>query len=64
MPELENLVLEIREIKKGLDKDLFQIARFGYICWIKSSREKPQIERIKFLRDYMKVYENEYRKRV
>jgi len=64
MPELEKIISEIRQIKSRLDYDTFKIARFGYKCWMRVYRSRPQIERLKFLRDYMKAYENECRIRL
>jgi len=57
--ELDKIILEIRDIKKDFSEETFQTARFGYRCWIKTNRDKSIMERLKFMRDYFKTYENQ-----
>jgi hypothetical protein len=55
--EISDIVSEIKEIKKRLDEDTFKIARYGNKYWLWGNRNKSTIEKLKFLRDYLKAYE-------
>ncbi|MEM2956576.1 MAG: hypothetical protein QW041_03340 [Candidatus Pacearchaeota archaeon] len=65
--EISNIISDIRKIKRNFNKDLYQVAKFGYQCWVSMNKTIPTIEKLKFMKGYFKAYEDcykSYRKRL
>ena len=57
--EILEIILEINDIKKKLKADnTYHLAKYGYKAWLIENKGKPTIEKLKFLKNYMKAYEN------